>query len=319
MQAPETTAQAGVGVPWWRGALLGGVVGAALAALVGALETEAAQAVVIASGAIAGAFWLQGIAQRRRIRRLQSERQALEPLVLAGISTSGLAHEIKNGLMVTRGFAGLARRRADRTGDERLVQQVDAIERESERLIRELRSFIRTAVEEHRFWPAASARPITLENARSVVESVASLVRPLAREQEMALELDATLSSEWAVDEPALRSALTNLLLNAMAHARSRIRLTARETFDGGSQGGGAARLEVAVEDDGPGVPEEIGELVFQRGFTRGVRDGTGVGLAFARERATRAGGTLALAPSDAAGARFVLSLPLHPPLPPEP
>ena len=72
----------------------------------------------------------------------------------------------------------------------------------------------------------------------------------------------------------------------------------------------------VTVEDDGPGVPVEERERIFER-FVRldeaRSRDagGSGLGLAIARGIATSARGTLAVDDSRWGGARFVLTLPL--------
>lgn len=295
------------------GAVTGAVLGGVLAWIAGMAGARAAQVIVVASAALAGGLLPFVLAQRNRIRELQARNDSLEPLALAGLATSGFAHEVKNGLTVARGFAGLARRRADRTNDERLIQQVDAIERETDRMVRELRAFVRTSVDDRRFRPSTAAVPVALESAREVVRSVTSLLHPLAREREIALELDAQLPSQLAVDASALRPVLMNLLLNAVTHARGTITITAREALDPRN----VARLEVAVEDDGPGIPDALRSLVFERGFTRS-NGGSGVGLAFARERAERSGGAVQLA-SSSAGARFVATLPLHRTPPDEP
>jgi signal transduction histidine kinase len=58
------------------------------------------------------------------------------------------------------------------------------------------------------------------------------------------------------------------------------------------------------VEDDGPGIPEEVREEVFDRGVTTDD-DGTGFGLAIVREIAEAHGWTVRATESDAGGARF--------------
>jgi signal transduction histidine kinase len=104
-----------------------------------------------------------------------------------------------------------------------------------------------------------------------------------------------------------LARVLRNLLDNAQRHARSRVRVTLRED-------GGEARLEVA--DDGPGVPEADRERIFER-FVRlddaRSRDdgGAGLGLAIARDVATRHGGSLTAGRAPEGGALFVLRLPV--------
>jgi len=110
---------------------------------------------------------------------------------------------------------------------------------------------------------------------------------------------------------------LTNLLDNADRHAASTVTVIVRsETADDGTR---TAVIEVL--DDGPGVPPEDRERVFER-FTRlsdaRHRDagGTGLGLAIARDIATAYGGSLVLTGrlDGRSGARFVLRLPALPP-----
>jgi len=98
---------------------------------------------------------------------------------------------------------------------------------------------------------------------------------------------------------------LRNLVDNAARHAEHRIQVTVREEGD---------RVVVTVHDDGPGIPPEDAERVFER-FVRlddaRSRDqgGAGLGLAIARDLAHRHEGTLTLTPRTL-GACFRLSLP---------
>ncbi|MFJ5264681.1 sensor histidine kinase [Streptomyces sp. NPDC088387] len=98
---------------------------------------------------------------------------------------------------------------------------------------------------------------------------------------------------------------LRNLVDNATRHATHRIQITVRNE---------GTWVVLAVHDDGPGVPTEDAERVFER-FVRlddaRARDhgGTGLGLAIARDLAHRHGGTLTLAPRTL-GACFQLRVP---------
>ncbi|GAA3360772.1 sensor histidine kinase [Saccharopolyspora gregorii] len=102
---------------------------------------------------------------------------------------------------------------------------------------------------------------------------------------------------------------ITNLLDNAETHAEHRVSLSLRVED-------GRARLDVS--DDGPGVPAESREHVFER-FARldtaraRERGGAGLGLALAREIAQLHGGTLAITDSPR-GARFTATFPLAQP-----
>ncbi|MFI0595569.1 sensor histidine kinase [Streptomyces griseus] len=102
---------------------------------------------------------------------------------------------------------------------------------------------------------------------------------------------------------------LRNLVDNAARHAANRVRVTVRVTVQNQDE-----QVVLSVHDDGPGVPAEDAERIFERFVRRDdarSRDhgGTGLGLAIARELAHRHRGTLDLVPSDR-GACFRLRLP---------
>ncbi|CAN7407990.1 ATP-binding protein [Brevundimonas sp. LjRoot202] len=104
----------------------------------------------------------------------------------------------------------------------------------------------------------------------------------------------------------AIKRALANLAGNAAAHG-DHVRLAARALPSGG--------LEITVEDDGPGIPDEMHEEAF-RPFSRldasrnQNRKGVGLGLAIARDVARSHGGDITLDRSEMGGLRAVIRLP---------
>lgn len=107
------------------------------------------------------------------------------------------------------------------------------------------------------------------------------------------------VARQWDV-----REALHILLDNAARHAAgSDVTVTARR------RGGG---VEIAVTDSGAGVPSGLAERVFERGFRQDGSPGQGLGLHLARRLAVGFGGVLGLDASYAAGARFVLWVPVR-------
>ncbi|MEU5261754.1 HAMP domain-containing sensor histidine kinase [Amycolatopsis sp. NPDC021455] len=103
-----------------------------------------------------------------------------------------------------------------------------------------------------------------------------------------------------------LERVLRNLVDNAERHAKSRVTITLAASGD---------QAVLSVQDDGPGIPAEDRERVFDR-FVRLDDDraredgGSGLGLAIAAEIARTHGGTLSIADS-VSGARLELRLPL--------
>lgn len=111
---------------------------------------------------------------------------------------------------------------------------------------------------------------------------------------------------ELELDRRLLARAVGNLLRNAQKYAGERILLSA-------ARSGGA--VEITVDDDGPGIPPEEREKVFEP-FYRLDRSrdratgGFGLGLSIARKAAALHGGSLRAGDSPLGGARFVIRLP---------
>ncbi len=101
-----------------------------------------------------------------------------------------------------------------------------------------------------------------------------------------------------------LTTALTNWVENAVRHSPegSEVRLVAMAR---------KGRLDIAIEDDGPGVPKEHQARLFERFFTTDKEHGTGLGLPIVRVVAESMGGQVGLDAEHGPGARFVLELPL--------
>jgi two-component system OmpR family sensor kinase len=122
------------------------------------------------------------------------------------------------------------------------------------------------------------------------------------------------MSSEFAddlgdlvADRRLIARALGNLLTNAAKYGNHLISLKAHRLGNGG--------LEVSVEDDGPGIPVNERQRVFEpfyrldRSRDRGT-GGFGLGLAIAQKALALHGGTIAVSDSTLGGAKFTLVLP---------
>jgi two-component system osmolarity sensor histidine kinase EnvZ len=137
---------------------------------------------------------------------------------------------------------------------------------------------------------------------RTVLEQVSeSAVRAGAR-----VTLDADPLIEATARPHALKRALSNLVMNAAAHGE-RVDVAVAPRLQGG--------VEIIVDDDGPGIPEDRYEEAFKAfGRLDAARNqnkkGVGLGLAIARDVARGHGGEITLARSPLGGLRATLRLP---------
>ena len=103
-----------------------------------------------------------------------------------------------------------------------------------------------------------------------------------------------------------LRLAVDNAIANAVKHGgAARVQLSAVSSREG---------VEIAIDDDGVGVPEEERGVVFDR-FSRGStasHSGSGLGLALVAQQAELHGGTASLEDSPLGGVRLLLNLPFR-------
>jgi two-component system OmpR family sensor kinase len=106
-------------------------------------------------------------------------------------------------------------------------------------------------------------------------------------------------------DRDALLRAVRNLLDNAFAVADT-IVVEVTQTASGPT---------MSVSDNGPGVPADERERIFEPfvRLARGPRSGTGLGLAIVRRTIEAHGGTITCDASPTGGARFTLRLPTNP------
>jgi signal transduction histidine kinase len=137
-----------------------------------------------------------------------------------------------------------------------------------------------------------------------VLTEAAAELGPVADEHELLIDANHAVVSGARDD---LHRLVLNLLENAVRHTPKGTNIRA-STF---ARDGDAV---LVVEDDGPGIPPELGRRVFER-FVRSGRDGgrgSGLGLAIVSAVADSHDGSVALEePADGTGTRFVIRIPL--------
>lgn len=213
---------------------------------------------------------------RERLQRQVSQRTEM----LAGVS-----HDLRTPL--TRMKLQLEMLK-DTPGAEELKADVA----EMERMVEGYLAFAR----------GEGSEPITEENLRDLVEDVVTAARRAGDRVDLTAEGALTLS----VRKEGLRRCLANLVSNATHYGtRAVVSAIRKPEF-----------IEVTVDDDGPGIPENMHETVF-RPFSRLDQSrnvetgGVGLGLTIARDVVHAHGGEIALGPSPLGGLRAQVRLPV--------
>jgi len=150
---------------------------------------------------------------------------------------------------------------------------------------------------------ASRSAPGAAADVSAVLQPILSAMQRLHGRRGVAFELEVKASARVAVEAQDLSEMLANLLDNAGKWATSRVRIRLEKAPD--------EALRMVVEDDGPGLPPESWEVVFDVGQRLDERaPGSGLGLAIVRDLATLYGGRAWLEASELGGLAAVLELP---------
>ncbi len=243
------------------------------------------------------------------VRAQLVEAQKMEAV---GTLTGGIAHDFNNMLLPIIGYAqliedGLAEREADA---------------ELRAFAGEIRSAAGAAAGLTRQLLAFSRRQVLRRQVRDVHEVVGGTVPMLDRVLGEGVCLQVELMGGEApclIDAAQLEQALVNLAVNARDALDGNGAITIRSrrlaASEAGALGlGGDAEADwfcLSLEDDGPGIPEEMAARVFEPFFSTKGNMGTGLGLAVVHGIVTQHDGEITVGEREGGGARFDIYLPL--------
>ena len=232
------------------------------------------------------------IAAREYVRRRDEDVSAREA-AQAGF----LAHEVRNSLASARFAFDLLRRRVPDDAAP-LAQLVDGS-------LRQAMQRIDDALVGARLRGGVVSRvPVQVG---LLLEEIERELRLQAREKQLTVETDTDRDIVMRGDPRLIRSALTNLLQNAVKFSRPGGTVTARVRHEAGL-------VTITVDDACGGIAADKLDRIFAP-FVQGGGDGSGfgLGLAIAREAAQAHGGSLVVENVAERGCRFTLTLPLGP------
>jgi signal transduction histidine kinase len=246
-------------------------------------------------GRLSSAFGVMAKEIREMLRRIEQSRH----MAAIGKFASQLSHEIRNPLTSTKlNLQSLKRDAASGRIPSDCARPVQICLKEISRLDRVVRGAL----------SLAQTRSSMLEpcSIHAAVQETLDVLRPQLNECEIVIETDLRASQDTVMgNSEDLKGVFLNLLLNS-ADAMT---------------GGGTVRIStdttdstirVNVMDEGPGVPPDLKDRIFEPFFST-KKEGTGFGLAMALQTVEGYGGSLKLVENEVNvnGAAFVVKLPL--------
>ncbi len=239
------------------------------------------------AGTMLGAACL--VSDLTEITNLSRQVRLRENLASLGEMSAGIAHEFKNSLATISGYAQMLATSIDDSSRE-FGQHIANETATLNRIVTDFLSF---------------ARP---QELRATAIDFSALIEDCRRDTRVHLQCD-QLPRGFALfgDPVALRQVFSNLFRNAAESGSDGLPVMVRITV---KPHGDTA--EIAVSDNGPGIPRENLEKIFIPFFTTKPH-GTGLGLALVHRIVTEHGGTVSVDTAQT-GTTFTLSLPLGKP-----
>ncbi len=233
--------------------------------------------------------------ERQRQEHLQMTERLREQENLAALGrfSSGVAHELGAPLTVIDGDARRLQQQADLDADgRRRLARMRTQTRRTRQLIAQLMEFVRSDRQE----PSAVA-------VERLLQRILSGIGPEGEARSIAVELiPPAPEMQLHGHEVRIEHAVLNLVRNAIQAAAGQVRISAQTDVRG--------RVDLIVEDDGPGVDDALSDLIFEPFQSRRADgQGTGLGLAIVQAVVEEHAGEIVVDRSPAlGGARFTMT-----------
>lgn len=228
-----------------------------------------------------------------------TEEQRLEQLKNNFLAT--VSHELRTPLAGLYGAAVTLRERGDSLERSDRTELLGTLGEQAERLVRIVEDVLVASELESKRLHLSRER----FDAVALTEAVVEAAR--LRYGTVRVQLGEAESVYAVADEARTRQVLENLIDNAVKYAaRGPVRVAVERTN---------GLVVFSVADDGPGIPEDKRERIFEKFYRSDVQmaggvPGTGLGLYICRELVTRMGGRLWLDSTLGAGSLFLFELP---------
>jgi signal transduction histidine kinase len=258
----------------------------------------------VQDGAIRVEALMRDVSERKRLddqaRDLYHQLLQAEKLAALGQTISGVAHELNNPLATILTWS---ERLSQRQVDDQTKRGLEIILSESERAAKIVRNLLTFARKRHTTRAMVDVNQVVRETLalRSYEQRLSNI--------NVIEALPAGLPLVFA-DPHQFQQVLLNLIINAeqamiAAHGRGTLILRSWHDIEGEA-------VVLEVNDDGPGVPEEVQPRIFDPFFTtKEVGKGTGLGLTVAYAIVQEHGGRISVKSIPGEGASFFVALPV--------
>jgi signal transduction histidine kinase len=243
-----------------------------------------------------------------RVEQLEERERLRDRLAALGEMAAAIAHELKNPLAGIEVMAGLLRRQVPDSPDlQGLLGDIISETKMANAIVLEMLEFV---------------RPIRLEVERTSIAQVLHDAVRMAESKVSRREIGITMSVEAHLpliqgDHHQLCRLFTNLMANAFEalDGKGTVAITAaagppEEDHSGSPDAHPAPMIVIEVADNGPGVPPDIADRIFNPFFTTKAQ-GSGLGLAIVRKIVDAHDGRIDLTSSPEHGTCFRVTLPM--------
>ncbi len=222
-----------------------------------------------------------------RLEELKEENRRKEKLAIMGQMAATIAHEIKNPLASMELLVPILARSGDGSEKEEILNNIMVSIKRIDNIVNNTLLFTKTMI----------CKPSEIEVEGFFAELESEIYATLNKR---GIKFDKVVGvSKLTADKNLLRSALINLLVNAVEAARSRVSLSIRLDKDGS--------IVFEVEDDGYGIPEDVTEHIFEPFYTS-KKGGTGLGLSIVKQAVERMRGSVGFETSSS-GTKFMVRI----------
>jgi signal transduction histidine kinase len=226
--------------------------------------------------------------QRARARQLEQQRDNLE------ILNKMVRHDVRNNLTAISGYTDMLENHVDEEG-QTYVNIIDEQVQKATDLTESARDLAAVLLETNTDVERVSVQSVLKEEVESIRSSFDNAV----------IMIKGSLPTEAVLANEMLGSVFRNLLKNAVQHNDEQVpevTISGQRTDE---------MIEIRVADNGPGIPENIQDSVFEEG-TKGLNSGgSGIGLYLVDSLVTEFDGEVQIQDNDPKGTVFVLHLPV--------